>query len=183
MQKQGGIKQMAKQRKLKKCLKCGIYFDGPSEICPGCALRQKIPITGSVQPVSVRNVSDDVFNIDPTEHFWSKPKETFIKNDSGKLQWSLMPFEQLEDVVRVLMNGAMKYERDNWKKCDDINRYKDSLMRHVTAYIEGNKFDNGPDGDNLHHLAHAIYNCLFILYFDKGDIEEWNRQLNEKMSV
>lgn len=108
---------------------------------------------------------------------------SFKKNDQGKLQWSLMPFEQLEDVVRVLMYGAEKYERDNWKKCDDINRYKDSLMRHVTAYIEGNKFDNGPGGDNLHHLAHAICNCLFILYFDKGDIEEWNRQLNEKMSV
>ena len=30
----------------------------------------------------------------------------FIKADEGKLQWSLMPFEQLEDVVRVLMNGA-----------------------------------------------------------------------------
>ena len=108
---------------------------------------------------------------------------SFKKNDQGKLQWSLMPFEQLEEVVRVLMYGVEKYERDNWKKCDDINRYKDSLMRHVTAYIEGDKFDNGPGGDNLHHLAHAICNCLFILYFDKGDIEEWNRQLNEKMSV
>jgi len=153
---------MAKQRKLKKCLKCGIYFDGPSEICPGCALRQKIPITGSVQPVSVRNVSDDVFNIDPAEHFWSKPKETFIKNDSGKLQWSLMPFEQLEDVVRVLMKGAEKYTKDNWKKCDDINRYKDALMRHVTSYMKGELLD--PE-DHLSHLAHAICNCLFLQYF------------------
>lgn len=96
----------------------------------------------------------------------------FIKADEGKLQWSLMPFEQLEDVVRVLMNGAKKYERDNWKKCDDINRYKDSLMRHVTAYIEGQKFDSGPGGDDLHHLAHAICNCLFILYFDKTEIKD-----------
>ena len=60
----------------------------------------------------------------------------FVKNDKGKLQWSLMPFEQLEDTVRVLMKGAEKYSRDNWKKCDDVNRYKDALMRHVTAYIK-----------------------------------------------
>ena len=32
----------------------------------------------------------------------------FVKNDEGKLQWSLMPYEQLEDVVRVLMAGAKK---------------------------------------------------------------------------
>ena len=87
----------------------------------------------------------------------------FVKNDKGKLQWSLMPFEQLEDVVRVLMAGATKYGRENWKKCDDVSRYKDALMRHVTAYIKGEVSD--PE-DNLPHLAHAICNCLFLQYFD-----------------
>ena len=91
----------------------------------------------------------------------------FVKNDEGKLQWSLMPFEQLEDTVRVLMKGAEKYSRDNWKKCDDINRYKDALMRHVTAYIKGEEKD--PE-DNLPHLAHAICNCLFLQYFDNNVI-------------
>lgn len=89
--------------------------------------------------------------------------DDFIKADEGKLQWSLMPFEQLEDVVRVLMNGAKKYSRDNWKNCDDLNRYKDALMRHVTSYIKGEI--NDPE-DNLSHLAHAMCNCLFLMYFD-----------------
>lgn len=31
----------------------------------------------------------------------------FLKNDKGKLQWSLMPFEQLEDVVRVLIQKRL----------------------------------------------------------------------------
>jgi len=93
----------------------------------------------------------------------------FVKNDKGKLQWSLMPFEQLEDTVRVLMKGAEKYSRDNWKKCDDVNRYKDALMRHVTAYIKGEERD--PE-DNLPHLAHAICNCLFLQYFNKLFEEE-----------
>lgn len=108
-----------------------------------------------------------------------KPKD-FVKNDSGKLEWSLMPFKQLEDVVRVLMFGADKYSRDNWKKCDDTNRYKDALMRHVTAYIEGEKFDKGNDGDNLHHLAHAICNCLFLLWFDQKETDEWKKFLEIK---
>ena len=91
----------------------------------------------------------------------------FIKADEGKLQWSLMPFEQLEDVVRVLMNGAKKYSKDNWKKCDDVTRYKDALMRHVVAYCKGEALD--PE-DNLSHLAHAICNCLFLQWFDNNGI-------------
>ena len=100
----------------------------------------------------------------------------FTKNDDGKLQWSLLPFKQLESTVRVLMAGAKKYSRDNWKNCDDVNRYKDALMRHVTAYIEGEKTDvKDKGGDDLPHLAHAICNCLFLMYFDeledKKDVE------------
>lgn len=87
----------------------------------------------------------------------------FVKADEGKLQWSLLPFKQLEKVVKVLMNGMKKYSRDNWKKCDDVNRYKDALMRHITSYIEGEKSD--PE-DNISHLAHAICNCLFLMWFD-----------------
>ena len=110
----------------------------------------------------------------------TKESSSFKKNDEGKLQWSLMPFEQLEDVVRVLMNGAKKYERDNWKKCDDPTRYTDALMRHVTAYVEGQKFDTEPGGDMFHHLAHAICDCLFIMYFEKGEITAWKNWLIEQ---
>lgn len=91
----------------------------------------------------------------------------FIKADDGKLQWTLIPFDELSETVQVLMNGAKKYSRDNWKKCDDVNRYKDALMRHVISYVSGEK--NDPE-DNCSHLAHAICNCLFLQYFDnKGE--------------
>lgn len=107
---------------------------------------------------------------------WTRTRElasTFVKNDSGKLQWSLLPFAQLEDVVKVLMKGAEKYSRGNWKNCDDINRYKDALMRHVTAYIKGEKIDiKAKGGDDLPHLAHAICNCLFLMYFDEMEDEK-----------
>lgn len=107
----------------------------------------------------------------------------FVKNDKGKLQWSLMPFEQLEDVVRVLMAGAKKYGTNNWKKCDDIKRYKDALMRHVVSYCKGEALDCE---DNLPHLAHAICNCLFLQWFDNNGIstktafEQYEEILNDK---
>ena len=95
----------------------------------------------------------------------------FTKGDSGKLKWSLLPFEELKDVVKVLMHGAEKYSADNWKKCDDVTRYKDALMRHVVAYVSGDKTD--PEF-GLPHLAHAICNCLFLMWFDshKEDRDE-----------
>lgn len=91
----------------------------------------------------------------------------FTKADSGKLQWSLLPFAELEEVIKVLMKGASKYSPDNWKKCDATKRYEDALMRHVVAYIKGDKIDEvSQGGDGLPHLAHAICNCLFLMWFD-----------------
>jgi len=99
----------------------------------------------------------------------------FIKADSGKLQWSLLPFAEVEEVVKVLMKGASKYSPDNWKKCDNTKRYEDALMRHVVAYIKGNKIDEvSQGGDGLSHLAHAICNCLFLMWFDNQKEERQN---------
>ena len=96
-------------------------------------------------------------------------EKVFVKADSGKLQWSLLPFEELKDVVKVLMLGAKKYSPDNWKKCDDVTRYKDALMRHVISYIIGDKAD---DESGLSHLAHAVCNCLFLMYFENTKKKE-----------
>lgn len=105
---------------------------------------------------------------------WTRIKTSdFVKADSGKLQWSLLPFAEVEEVVRVLMKGAEKYTPDNWKKCDDTKRYEDALMRHVIAYIKGDKIDEvSQGGDGLSHLAHAVCNCLFLMYFDNTKKEK-----------
>lgn len=100
----------------------------------------------------------------------NKTKETkdFIKDDEDKLKWTLLPFEQMTEVIEVLMNGAKKYSIDNWKKCPYETRYKDALLRHVISYVKGDKIDSE---DKKSHLAHAICNCLFLMYFDdnKGE--------------
>lgn len=97
-------------------------------------------------------------------------KDKFIKADLGKTEWTLIPFEQLEQVARVLMKGAKKYSVDNWKNCKDPKRYEDALMRHVISYINGDKVDSVENGgDGLSHLAHAICNCIFLMWFDDNN--------------
>lgn len=90
-------------------------------------------------------------------------KTDFMKADNGKLQWSLLPFNELEQVVKVLTEGAKKYSPDNWKNCDDVKRYKDALLRHITEYLKGDKVDTE---FGCSHLAHAMCNCLFLMWFD-----------------
>ena len=84
-----------------------------------------------------------------------------IKYDSDKLDWSLMPIEPLEEVLKVLMFGAKKYKRGNWKLVDDHKRrYYNAAMRHLTALAKGEEVD--PE-TNISHLAHAICCLLFLL--------------------
>lgn len=85
-----------------------------------------------------------------------------MKDDGSKLDWTILPWNQLKEVVEVLDYGARLYSRDNWKKVEP-ERYKAALMRHVVAYINGEKDDAD---SKKHHLAHAICDALFLMYFD-----------------
>lgn len=87
-----------------------------------------------------------------------------VKHDSNKLRWSLLPWEQLEPVVRVLMQGAINYGDYNWRKVTPESRYSEALMRHAIAYVRGEKTDPS-SGES--HLAHIVCNCLFLLWFEK----------------
>lgn len=90
--------------------------------------------------------------------------EKGIKFDQGKLLWNLVPWKEMEGVVRVLMGGAKKYSPDNWKYVDP-ERYKDAILRHVIAYLGGEIID--PDSGE-HHMSHVICNALFIAWHDKS---------------
>lgn len=93
-------------------------------------------------------------------------QKEFVKASEGKLQWTLLPWKELREVVEVLQAGAKKYSVDNWKKCDDLNEFRNALLRHVTSYMSGETID--PE-DKKSHLAHAICNCLFLMYFDNQE--------------
>lgn len=82
------------------------------------------------------------------------------KDDAGKLDWTLLPIEPTEDVIRVLAFGAAKYARDNWRLVPDAkNRYTAAAIRHIVAHQKGEQ--NDPES-GLPHLAHAACCLLFL---------------------
>jgi hypothetical protein len=88
------------------------------------------------------------------------PKEG-IKHDSGKLRYSLLPWNALKEVAKVLEFGTVKYSVNNWQKIEP-QRYEDAAMRHLVAILEGEWID---EESNLPHAAHCICCLLFLIWF------------------
>lgn len=85
-----------------------------------------------------------------------------IKYDGDKPDYSLVPFKALDEVVKVLTYGAAKYDRFNWEKVE-ARRYQAAALRHISAYMQGEKID--PES-GINHLAHAACSLLFLTDFD-----------------
>ena len=89
------------------------------------------------------------------------------KFDSGKLDYTLMPWKALDWVVKVLEFGAVKYGVDNWKLVPNARRrYTAAAYRHLNAIVEGEWLDKE---SGLPHAAHATCCLLFILWFGNDD--------------
>lgn len=87
------------------------------------------------------------------------------KFDAGKLDYTLVPFEGLDEIVKVLMFGAQKYDRHNWRLVANAKqRYAAAAFRHLTAYNKGEHFD--PE-TGISHLAHVGCCILFMLALEK----------------
>jgi len=86
-----------------------------------------------------------------------------LRYNQGKPQWSMVHFRSLEPMVKVLMYGANKYARDNWKKGLNRQEILDSMQRHLAALIDGQEID--PESQE-HHIGHIMCNCLFYSYFN-----------------
>ena len=88
-------------------------------------------------------------------------------NANDKLDYTLVPIEALNRLVRHYMNGLKKYGRDNWKKLSlpaDIERYRQSMFRHLIQYLENKKDED--------HLAAIIWNAMCLIYFEEKPFNE-----------
>ena len=89
-----------------------------------------------------------------------------VKFDDGKTDWSLMPFEAIEEINKVLDFGAKKYAAHNWKTGSGFKytRVLSSLLRHTFAWARGEDLD--PES-GLSHLSHMGCNIVFLIYYNK----------------
>ena len=96
-----------------------------------------------------------------------------LRHNEGKLQWSLIDYKSLEDLVRVLEFGVKKYARDNWKKGMPITELYDSMHRHMTSFIAGEDTD---EESGLSHLGHAMCNLMFMSYMMREKREQFDNR-------
>lgn len=73
---------------------------------------------------------------------------------AGKGTPSLLQLMAILEVSKVCEAGAVKYERENWRKGQPLSRYFDSAFRHLVKYAL-----NWTDEP---HLDQAIWNLLCI---------------------
>jgi hypothetical protein len=87
--------------------------------------------------------------------------EQALRYNQGKLEWSLVDFDSLEGLVRVLEYGKNKYARDNWKLGMPVTQVTESLMRHLFAFAKGEDVD--PES-GCRHISHVLCNAMFLEY-------------------
>lgn len=90
-----------------------------------------------------------------------------IKHDAGKTDWSLVPWDSVEEIVKVLEFGKVKYAAWNWSSNGGFKymRVFNSTMRHLLAWARGE--DKDPES-GLSHIAHAGCNIFFLMHFIKN---------------
>jgi len=87
-----------------------------------------------------------------------------MKFDDGKRDWSLLPYDSIEEIAKVLEFGKLKYAAWNWTEGGGFKytRVFNASMRHLLAFMRGE--DKDPDS-GLSHIAHLGCNVLFLLHF------------------
>ena len=97
-----------------------------------------------------------------------------LKKDAGKLPWHLLPYDALEEVVKVLQFGAQKYSDRGWEQGIPYSRVFSAIMRHAKSWWQGESRD--PE-TGLSPLAHLACEVLFILAFE---LRGMRRELDDR---
>ena len=100
------------------------------------------------------------------------------KYDGGKLRYDLIPVLALEDMVKGLTFGTIKYDDNNWVKVPNgRKRYLAAALRHIQEYRKGNLWD---EEQNIHHLSAAMNNLSFIV---EKDLRGWEDSSDEQEDI
>lgn len=119
-------------------------------------------------PTSILDIAMDLVEesekVQPTGTTAADIPLVAVKFDSGKADWSLLPLDATEEILKVLEFGAAKYDKNNWAKGNGFKwtRPFNAMLRHLFAWVRGE--DNDPES-GLSHIAHVGCNVLFLLTF------------------
>jgi len=91
-----------------------------------------------------------------------KKKEEALRFNEGKIRYDLLDDYALEQMAKVLTEGAKKYPEKNWEKGMKWSKAEASLKRHLAAYKEGEDFDKET---GIYHLSHAMVNLMFMVNY------------------
>lgn len=98
----------------------------------------------------------------------STPEKARAKtDDSAKPPLAWLPWGGLEEVAWVLDFGAKKYGNGNYRQGMEVSRNLSCAIRHISAYMQGQRIDSE---SGRSHLAHAACRLLFALQNQKDKV-------------
>jgi len=85
------------------------------------------------------------------------------RDNAGKIPLSyIIEFpESLRQVSARMASGAIKYDRHNWQKGQNVLSCIDSMMRHLSAFANG--CDKDHEDPSLSNMSGVIVNAMFII--------------------
>ena len=89
------------------------------------------------------------------------------KDDAGKPGFEFLPGDALGEINEIMRFGAEKYAPRNWEKGMAWTRPANACLRHLFAWLAGERKD--PETGRS-HLAHAGCCILFLLSYEKRQI-------------
>ncbi len=85
-----------------------------------------------------------------------------VRSPLQKVRFDLLPVAPLVEVAKVFAFGAYRYGDRNWEEGFSWSRCIGAALRHFYKWCLG---ENNDDESGLHHLAHTIVNCMFLLQY------------------
>lgn len=85
------------------------------------------------------------------------------RDNKNKLDYTILPWEAFEEVIKAFKQGEKDYGRGNYQKGEGLSlqSYRESMFRHLVASASGIEFDEKSGADHIGHLA---ANCLMYLW-------------------
>lgn len=106
--------------------------------------------------------------------------ESFMKFDSDKLRFDLVPPEWPKGDAEILTFGSKKYKPNNWRDVDDIGRYIGALERHLLWFklaLESGQAELLFDEETgQHHMKHLRANAGFLLTLTETEDTFYNNR-------